>query len=193
MADGRRVRRDHNREAVLDALVELFTEGVYSPTAADIAQRAGISARSLFRYFDDVDDLVRAAVQRQLAAIGPYRFVDVPDGATTRERIDALVAARMRMHEAVGATARAGRLVAHRHPVVAEELRRVRAHLRKQIATLFAPELRTQAKAELLPALDALCSFETYDFLRASHGMSRNKVADTLRSALTALLVGAAA
>ena len=50
MADGRRVRREQNREAVLDAVVELFHEGSYQPTTDEIAIRAGLSPRSQFRY-----------------------------------------------------------------------------------------------------------------------------------------------
>src|SRR3712207_2660379 len=104
--DGRRLRREHNRDAVIDALLALFAEGCYTPAAADIAERAGISARSLFRYFDDVDDLVRAAIERQLDAIAPYRTLHVDPDATTANKIRALVDARVRMHEAVAATAR---------------------------------------------------------------------------------------
>ena len=43
--DGRRLRREQNREAVLDALAALFSEGVYQPSANDIAERA-CNARS---------------------------------------------------------------------------------------------------------------------------------------------------
>ena len=41
--DGRRLRREQNREAVIDALVELFEEGSYTPSSGEIAERAGIS------------------------------------------------------------------------------------------------------------------------------------------------------
>ena len=64
--DGRRLRREQNREAVIDALVALFEEGSYTPSSNEIAERAGISPRSLFRYFDDVDDLNRTAVERHI-------------------------------------------------------------------------------------------------------------------------------
>ena len=50
--DGRRERRAGNRQAALDALVELFGDDRFQPSTAEIAERAGISARSLFRYFD---------------------------------------------------------------------------------------------------------------------------------------------
>ena len=187
--DGRRLRKQQNREAVLDALVSLFKEGRLTPTAADIAERAGISERSLFRYFVDVDDLVRAGVERQLAAIAPYRAVDCAADEPTDVKIQALVDARVRMHESVRATARVGRLVAHRHPVVAAQLGEVRRHFRKQVKDLFASELRGPRRA-LLPAVDALMSFETYDFMRAGHGMSKAKVTTSLVSALSSLLDG---
>ena len=38
--DGRRVRRHPNREAVIDARVEMCHAGIYSPGSAQIAERA---------------------------------------------------------------------------------------------------------------------------------------------------------
>lgn len=171
--DGRHARRTSNRESVIDALVTLFAEGSYFPSSNDIAERAGISSRSLFRYFDDVDDLVRAAIVRQLAAIQPYLSSEpVP--------IDAFVAARVEMHERTGAMARAARLFASRNPVIATKLRQVRAALRTQAIACFG--------TEAAPAVDALCSFESYELLRSTHGMSNARTAAALRAAVTAIV-----
>jgi hypothetical protein len=71
--------------------------------------------------------------------------------------------------------------------VVAAQVRDARGYLRNQLRNLFAPELAGD-RANLLPALDALCSFETYDLLRVDQGLSRSKTVTTLTSALTALL-----
>jgi len=38
LVDGRRVRRHQNREAVIDAMVEMFHAGIYSPGSAQIAE-----------------------------------------------------------------------------------------------------------------------------------------------------------
>ena len=61
-ADGRHARRDRNRVAVVDAMLELFAAGNLAPSSDEIAEKAGLSPRSLFRYFDDLDDLVRVAL-----------------------------------------------------------------------------------------------------------------------------------
>jgi AcrR family transcriptional regulator len=186
-ADGRRLRREQNREAVLDALVQLFREGVYQPSSNDIAERAGLSPRSLFRYFDDVDDLNRAAIDRQLAAARPLLELGVGPSAPTSEKIEQLVEARVRLFETIAPAARAARVCAHRHPVIAAQLRESRSYLRNQLRRLFSVELGGDRIA-LLSAIDALCSFETYELLHGDQGLSRSKTVATLTGALTTLL-----
>jgi AcrR family transcriptional regulator len=185
--DGRRQRRAGNRDAVLHALVELFGEGRYQPSTVEIAERAGISPRSLFRYFDDQDDLVRAAVDQSLAEARPLFDVDIDPGAPTDEKVDAIVASRLRLFEAIAPAARAARISAHRHEVLASQVRDSRAHLRAQLRRTFKPEL-SNGGAERFPALDALCSFETYELLRIDQRMSARRTADALATAISALL-----
>ena len=185
--DGRRLRREQNREAVLDALVELFGEGIYQPSSNDIAERAGISPRSLFRYFDDIDDLNRAAIERQLAAARPLLDIGVGADTPAATKIERLVAARVRLFETIAPAARSARVCAHRHPVIATQLRESRSYLRHQVGRLFARELGNH-RAALLPALDALCAFETYELLRFDQGLSRSKTVSALVASLTSLL-----
>jgi AcrR family transcriptional regulator len=183
--DGRRLRRTNNREAVLDALGELFAEGNYQPSTADVAERAGLSLRSLFRYFDDVDDLYRAAIERALDAARPLLDVGVAAGAPTDVKIERVVAARMRLYDEIEPAARAARGCAHRHEVVAAQIAESRSFLRHPLATLFAPELR--AAPPRLAAVDVLLSFESHPLLRRAHRLSRPKTAAALTGALRAL------
>jgi AcrR family transcriptional regulator len=80
--DGRTARRERNREAVVTALLGLYREGVMTPSADEIATRAGVSARSLFRYFTDVDDLAFAAVARQAEHLMPLLALDLDPAAS---------------------------------------------------------------------------------------------------------------
>ena len=180
MVDGRHVRRQQNREAVIDALIDLFHDGVYEPGSALIAERAGLSPRSLFRYFDDIDDLTHAAIDRQLAEARPLVDLRIGDGAPLTVRIERLVDSRIRLYEAIAPGARAARICAHRNEVVAQQIHDARRYLREQIRQLFAPE------SPDIAAIDALCSFETYELLREHQ--SKPKVRATLIAALTALL-----
>jgi TetR/AcrR family transcriptional regulator of autoinduction and epiphytic fitness len=187
VVDGRRLRREQNRETVLDALADLFVQGVYEPSTNEIAERAGLSPRSLFRYFDDVDDLHHAVIERELANARPLLDAGVTPGADTRTKIEHLIENRVRLYETIAPAARAARACAHRHPAVAAQLREARSYLRHQIGKLFAPELGGRRQA-LLPAIDALCSFESHQLLREDQRLSRAKTVSTLVLALGALL-----
>jgi AcrR family transcriptional regulator len=167
--DGRRARREQNRAAVVDALAELYAEGTYEPSAAEIAERAGLSPRSLFRYFDDVDDLNRATIDQQLDRARPLLAVPATADDPTATKVDRLVEARLRLYEAIAPAARAARVGAWRHPVLAEQIASTRSYLRHQLERLFAPELDALGPGRApaaLAAMDVLCSFEAVELLR---------------------------
>ena len=187
LVDGRRRRRDQNRRAVLQALVDLFAEGTYTPSMAEVAERAGLSPRSLFRYFDDVDDLRRAAIEHHLELAAPLVHLDVGPEAPTADKVARLVASRVTLYETIRPAAHVVRINADRHAELAEQLHSSRRFLRRQVQRLFAPELSGR-RAALTPAVDVLCSFETYELLRVDRGLSKPKIASALTAALLALL-----
>jgi hypothetical protein len=64
--DGRRARSARSREAAADAILDLLDEGLTElPGAAEVAERSGLSTRTVFRLFDDLESLYAAAVMRQ--------------------------------------------------------------------------------------------------------------------------------
>ena len=191
--DGRRLRRDRNREAVVRALLELYNEGNLDPSTDEVAARSGVSARSLFRYFDDVDDLCNAAIDQQLRDLAHLLPIDVADDAPLEIRIRAVVRQRSELFEAIESAATVSRLRAPFQLSVADRLTENRAALRRQLATLFAAELaRTPAseRAGRLATIDVMTSFEAWRLLRDDQRFSRAEAARALTDALAALLAG---
>lgn len=189
--DGRAERRQRNREAVVEALLEIYREGHLAPSAELIARRAGVSPRSLFRYFDDVDALVREAVAQQQTRLAPRLAVEVDPGLPFDERVAAFVELRLDLFEAMGHVARVARAVAPQQTLVASELGRVRGHLREHVATTFAPELaakREPDRARALAAADVLASWESVDLLRTDQRLSRSDAAAAVVAGLRAVL-----
>lgn len=189
--DGRRLRREQNRQLVVEALVSLYADGHYQPSAAEVAERSGLSPRSVFRYFDDTDDLVRAAVAQHLERARPLLPVEIAVDEPLAAKVAELVRRRLGLWEAVGPSARVARMRAPINEVLAAELTRNRAAQRAQIARLFEPELAAMAPARArraLAAADVLCSFESYDMLRHDQGLTADDVAATLTEALQRVL-----
>jgi AcrR family transcriptional regulator len=189
--DGRTARRDRNRELVLDAVIALFTEDQLAPNAADVAQRSGVSLRSVYRYFEDQDALVRAAIARHAERVAP--LWDVPDlgEGELDERIARLVEYRIRLYEAAAPTARAALARASINPILRDQMETARARLRDQTEAMFAPELRDLTPAERrtkLAPVDALLQFESAEHLRIRLGFSVAQTNHVITRALQALL-----
>jgi AcrR family transcriptional regulator len=189
--DGRRLRRDRNREAVVQALLGLYREGNLTPSTDEIAERAGISSRSLFRYFDDVDALVRTAVARQQEHLASLFVVSARSDQPLGERVDRFVADRTRLLDAMGPVGQLARSIAPRQPQVAAELGRVRAVLRSQIVDVFGPELAAVPPEEhdgVLAALDVACSWEARHLLRQDQRLGKAAAARVMALSIHRLL-----
>jgi AcrR family transcriptional regulator len=189
--DGRRARRGRNRETVVDALLELFTEGELSPSVAAVAERSGVSLRSVFRYFDDLDEMGRIAIERHTENV--QHLFELPRiGEGSREdRIGALVSHRLRLYEAVAPIVRATILRAPFQPVIAENVARRRRYLRGQVEQQFAPELDRLATADrfaVAAAVDVLTSFETAELLFVDRGLSAEPAGEVMISSIDRLL-----
>src|SRR4051812_33345879 len=117
--DRRRLRTERGRELVVTALLQFFDEGEPQPGAARIAARAGVSERSVFRYFDDLDALAAEAVARQMGRTRALFAPPDPSGGLER-RVRALADQRMTIHDAVAIVSAAGRRIEARAPSVAD-------------------------------------------------------------------------
>jgi hypothetical protein len=62
--DGRLLRSQRTKRAIVDALLDLIREGHHKPSSAEIADRAGVTQRTLFNQFGDMDSLLRAIAAR---------------------------------------------------------------------------------------------------------------------------------
>ncbi len=189
--DGRRARRDRNRLAVLDAVLELFSEGDLVPSPDDVARRSGVSLRSVYRYVADADDLIRSAIDRNQEKVEPLFRIDDLGTGSFPHRLDVFLDTRMRVYEAIAATARASRLAASRSEVIRRQLESGRRAMRTQLERQFAPELDRlddERRSAVAAAADVLTQVETIDLYRHNRGFSTRQTCGMLQVALRALL-----
>lgn len=189
--DGRTARRERNRNDVVDALLGLYGEGNLDPSSEQIAERAALSARSLFRYFDDLGDLARAAIERQMKRIGDLAQIRTDPSWPLALRLQYLVSGRMAFHAAMGPIGQVARIRAPFQPVIAIELNEGRARWRDQFSVIVAPELAAMTSARaasVSAAADVLLSFESYQLLRHDQGLASAECIFALTATLATLL-----
>ena len=187
-ADGRRLRRQRGRLAAIDALIDLVLEGSGPPSAGAVAERAGVSQASLFRYFATLDDLRQEAIGRYFQRFdGLIAIPDIGEGSL-EHRIGAFVAARDRFHQASAPMARLIRRHSPEVPDLAESLERLRSTFTDQVAQQFAPELDRLSRARATrraAAIAALTSFESWDLLSSLGDEGRRAALTDSLAALT--------
>lgn len=190
--DGRRARREQNVDAVVEAMLDLLGEGHLSPGAATVAERSGVSLRSVFRYFDDMDSLMELAIARQMERAGPF-FDLIEASGPVKERAATLAARRVEQHRHLAPYARAALVRAHEYPAVAQGLATRRDALRRQVEGLFADELEAfdrPDRDDVLAALEGVSSLEVVEVMVTHRGLTPARVEAALSRSILGVLRG---
>ena len=172
-------------------MLSLYAAGNLDPSSDEIAEHAGLSPRSLFRYFEDLDDLVRVAISRQHERLLPTSGLDVSSTGALSDRVSRLVEQRVRLFDRIGSVGIVSRVRAPFQPLIASELAISRSLLRRQLEQLFAPELSqrgTAGAASAIATIDVLTSFESLHLMRDDQQLSRLQIEAALADAITRLL-----
>lgn len=185
VGDGRTRRAERSRAAIIDAHMALMLEGDLQPTARRVAERAGVSLRTLWGHFRDLEALFAAAGQESLR-LQYDGFRPVAADQPLADRIDQFCLQRARMLEVIAGASRAAQI---RLPFSAQ-LRVNRAHhnerLRAELAELFADE--TGGDDGLLTALLVATTWPAWMGCRDDLGLSVEEATAVMRRTVTALL-----
>jgi len=186
IADGRRKRGDQSRRQIVDAMIELVRSGDMSPSAAQVAERAGVGLRTVFRHFDEMEVLYREMAEVIRARIMP-EVVKPYGGNTWRERLDELIARRIAVYEDIMPLKVAGSVLRFRSPFLMEDYHE---HLRMERKTLrqVLPEAIVD-DTDLFRGLEMLTSFQAWRRLRQDQGLGATEAARILRRMVDALLI----
>ncbi len=180
------------RARALDAFIDLVLEGNLPPTAEQVAERAGISMATFFRYFETLNAMRCDAAARMLERF-PLLHVPDPGQGPLRERIERFVALRVELWEKVHLLARLQRSVVLQDPDAARMVDFVREVMVEQVREHFAPELqeRSAAQRDDAAALIAiLTSVESWEQFRNTYGRSPLQTRRAWTQAIGALLSG---
>jgi len=193
-ADGRAARALRTREAIVDSCIALVEEGDLRPTAPRIADRAGVSVRSVFQHFADLPSL-HIAVTERIAERMAALVVPIDPALPLDTRIGRFVAQRANLLEAMTPF----RVAVNVHGPFAPEIQRAvragSAFLRAEVEQVFAPELAGLPAADRGQVTDALAtasSWGTWDSLRTEGNDDPDRARAVLARLVRAVLTHAA-
>lgn len=183
--DGRRLRSKDSRARIVAAMLALIQDGDVSPSAEQVADRAGVGLRTVFRHFNDMDSLFREmseVIAGEVAAIKdqPFRSAD------WRGRVMELIDRRFTIFERIAPLKRASDVQRHRSPSMRRDSRWLVTTLREILERVAPPQ--DVGDPLLFEALDLLLSFESWSRLRQEQGLSQARTREVMEATVSRLI-----
>lgn len=184
-SDGRARRSARSRAAIEGALYALVGEGVVDPTAQEVAARAGVAMRSVFRHFADRDSLFASLDTRlRLAAMPLVR--DARPGDPLPVRVHDLIRQRAKLFDRIAPFKRSADLQRGRSAFVQSQHQQLVRDLRAGLLR-WLPELAAMP-AEVRDAVELATSFEAWTRLRTEQRLSQTRAVAVVERLVTTLL-----
>jgi TetR/AcrR family transcriptional regulator, regulator of autoinduction and epiphytic fitness len=192
-ADGRAARSHRTRRAIVDAMRALHAEGDLRPTVPRIAERAGVSLRTVWQQFADREALLVEAVRRDREILKGL-VSRIPQDQPLAVRVESFVAQRARVLEEMTPTWRAARVAEPFSDALQHDKKWKTVRGRAELEQVFAPELDQLPGAQreqLVDALHAVSIWAFWEILRTDLGLSPLRARELLNRTFTALFAQA--
>lgn len=185
--DGRHRRTQRSREKIIAAMFRLISDDDPYPSVVAIANEAGVSKRTAFRLFSDLDSLIMEMSQQLKDELRPVIYAPY-ESNTWRGKLGELVDRRAIVFEKIMILKQSA------------DIRRFRSKFLMSDYTNFV-EREKATLLELLPtrikrsksvtaALMAALSFQTWTQLRLQQGLSPRQARAAMHTAMEAMVGG---
>lgn len=182
--DGRRKRSETSRRRIVEAMVALVGEGDPAPAAEQIAARAGVGLRTVFRQFADMEAIYAGMAER--LAREYQDWLDPFTAADWRGQLDEMLARRLDTYERLMPYKRAADAHRHASATIQRNHAGILATMRERLVGLLPPAIA--GDAVLLEAIDLLLSFETWQRLRLDQNLPPENARAVVSGAIARLL-----
>ncbi len=184
--DGRRLRSERSRQAIIDASLALIAEGTLVPTAQQISERAGVGIRSFFRHFSDMANLF-ATVDEQNRESTEALFMGGDREGATQERIMHAVERHANGYENQRNIILSTAAQSWRYEILRKNYAHYQRGLRKDLED-WLPEIKSLSGTQR-QAVDAVASFEMWHRLREHQGLSKKRSIEIVVEILSGLII----
>ena len=184
--DGRHARLEKNKAEVIRALLLLIRENGEIPTIEVIAKKAGVSRRSMFRFFDSRESLLRATVEYMYREVKEHFPVPDLTGSSLIDRVRILVDHLASVYEYITPVRRVSEPLKTKNPLIRREQQRVQQLYRQQLQAQFIDILPQEGSERdiMIDTVQLIASWNAWMFLRNDRGYSLGRAKTVMTYAL---------
>jgi AcrR family transcriptional regulator len=183
-SDGRRRRSEQSRAKIIEAMLSLVREGKIVPTAEDVAARAEIGLRSVFRHFADMEMLRREMVGQM--ALSYMKWLAPFEGDDWRAQLKELISRRAAAYEETLPFKRAADVRRYKSSAIGSEFDRINILMRSRLHSVLPEEFTSQSV--LFESLDFVLSIDAWQRLREGQNLSIEEARKALYVMVQAIL-----
>jgi AcrR family transcriptional regulator len=183
--DGRRERGRSSHKRIVEAMMELIVGGDLAPSAARVAEEAGIGLRTVLRHFDDMDALyaeITATITEQVMPIISAPYPDQDWRANVRD----MVRRRVRVFETTLPFRLAANIKRYQSPFLMGQYGKVVMLERELLLRLLPGAVLTDRIN--VEALCAALSFQNWRVLRHDQGLSAEEAGTVMMHMVETLM-----
>ena len=183
--DGRKLRSEDSKRRIVSAMLELVREGRIAPTAEEVARRAEVGLRTVFRRFKDMESLYA-----EMAGEINQRIESIVDeagtGADWQKNLRQMVDRRLRVYEIIMPYRVAAEALKFQSTVLlARHMEIVRDERQRLLALIPREKLDDRL---LVEGLEAALSFDMWNQLRNDQRLSAEEAGAVVKRIVSSLL-----
>lgn len=183
--DGRRLRSERSKRAIIDACVTLVNEGMLVPTAQKVSDQAGVPIRTFFRHFPDMETLFKSMDDELRDLYKGTLFSNVATG-TLRERVACAVDLQAESFELNRGITESSKAQLWRYEILQVNYARWQKDIRTD-RELRLPELKKMDSA-VQELVNGVGSYEMWNRLRVHQKLSVKKSSEMIKNLIYTLL-----
>lgn len=185
--DGRHQRSEASRLRIVRAMQELVQAGDVTPSAEDVATRAHVGLRTVFRHFDNMESLYREI--DSLIAAEVLQIVESPLAARDwQSQLREVLERRIRIFERIMPFKIAADVHRHTSPFL-ERRGKLFASLQREVLLPLLPDAQRN-DSNFVECLDVVLSFDTWRRLRRDQKLSPQRARLALERLLELTIAG---
>lgn len=183
--DGRKLRSEDSKRRIVSAMLELVREGKIAPTAEDVAKRAQVGIRTVFRRFRDMESLYA-----EMAGAIDDRIASINDGFAKqgdwRANLNHMVERRLQVYEIVMPYRVAAEALKFQSTILLTQHMKFVREERQRLLALIPEKLL--GDAVLTEGLEAALSFDMWNQLRNDQRLNAEEAGDVVKRIVSSLL-----